>query len=142
MEKGPLIISFRSGIPKSTWLLLAVLVFYLVIVGSRFASGRSVRWLDAGPALIPVAIAVGTTLRRTVRIHENGIWLPQSEDKVPARFLTWSQIDRYQFEGDSLYLAGTESTLKGGPVQSATLIVPQNAQAQVLSVLAGHITSR
>jgi hypothetical protein len=93
---------------------------------------------------VPFAGVVATTLRRTVRIYENGMWVPAAQDKTPARFLVWSQIDRFQFEGDSLYLAGTQSMLNGGPVQSATILVPQNDQAQVMSVLAGHVglTSR
>lgn len=139
MEKGPLIISFRSGIPIKTWLLLGGLVFYLLLLGGRIAAGRDLRGLNAAPVLIPVAVGVFNALRQTVRLYENGIWVPAAPDKTPARFLAWSQIDRYQFEGDSLYLAGTESMLKGGPVRSATLIVPQDAQAQVMSVLAGHV---
>jgi hypothetical protein len=139
MEKGPLILSFRSGVSKSAWVLFAVLVVYVGALIFRLIDGRHLRWLDAAPALIPIVASGSTVFRRTVRIYQNGIWVPASEDKVPARFLTWSQIDRFQFEGDALFLAGTESMLKGGPVQSATILVPPGVQAQVMSVLAGSI---
>lgn len=139
-DRGPLILSFRVPFDRSAWrnLALGAAVALPAIASFR---GRShwYPWDLAWPG-IWLAIALVQSYQRTVRFYLNGVHLPAEQDrKVRSRFLRWSQIARYHFDGARLDLEGTSDTLKGGPVVGTTIRVPSQYQAQVMSILAGNI---
>ena len=76
---------------------------------------------------------------RPLRLYENGIWY--ARDNIPTRavFVAWQQLDRYHFEGDVLILTGTESTLKGGPVQGGVFRLREDGRVRAGPILARYL---
>lgn len=141
VDRGPLILSFRVPFDRSTWRTLALSA--AVVAVPAFASfKRRSHWYtwDLMWPGVWLAIALVQNYQRTVRFYLNGVHLPAGQDrKARSRFLKWTQIERFHFDGAMLDLEGTSDALKGGPVSGTTIRVPSEYQAQVMSILAGNI---
>jgi hypothetical protein len=121
----------------------------LVVVSShtlwrRHQSGRSLALLDFLPVVLwLVAIAV-YAWPRNVRFYENGIRSPRriSPKTRPskARFISWNQIQRYQWVGDSLCLVEAQSVLNAGgiPVAGEPWAIRPRNRPEVESLLARY----
>jgi len=76
---------------------------------------------------------------RSIRFYENGVaYSPVSQGRL-QRFVFWTQLERYQFEGDLMILTGTDSTLKGGPVAGTVFHLRPGARSLVAPILAQHL---
>jgi hypothetical protein len=73
---------------------------------------------------------------KPLKFYERGILLADREQKDRRHFITCEQFERYYWDGDRLYLAGTGSTLKGGPVAGGDFLIPQSRQPALYGVLA------
>ena len=141
VDRGRLIVSFRLPFDRSTWGSLGVASAAVAVfeISRRFSRPHE-SLMDWVWPLCVVALPLITLFRRTVKFHENGVALPPDENrKAKARFLRWEQIARYHFDGAMLDLEGATDTLKGGPVPGATMKVPTQHQALVMSILAAHV---
>lgn len=67
-------------------------------------------------------------LRRKGSVYENGILLPGTQN----RFIAWSQIERFHWDGDILTIIPASPIMGGG----GDLRVPADKRAQMESLLA------
>jgi hypothetical protein len=123
---------------------MAVGVLNLAEAWSRDQSGR-----DFGLQVIQAALwfIAGCLFLwpKTVKFYEKGIQLPRNADNrlLHARFLPWSQVERYHWEGDALYFARTESILKTGGIAvlgEPWAIQPRN-RLEAEAILARYVES-
>ena len=92
-------------------------------------------------AALWLSVGLVTVLQQSLRFYEGGVRLPANPgpEKVPRRFLYWVQIERSSWDGNTLTLVGTQSTLKGGPVIGGTFLLKPDQRPQVELMLAQHL---
>ena len=61
--------------------------------------------------------------------------------RAQSRFIAWSQVERFHWDGDILTIVPTSSVMAGSelgrPLLGGALRVPMNKRAQVENLLAG-----
>jgi hypothetical protein len=112
------------------WLYLALGLLYLLDAGRHRPHGADL--------VLPIVIGalwitggVGWLWRSShLRFYENGVLKPLSTDKQ-SPFLEWRQIERYYWEGNTVFLAAGESLADGFQIRP-------DYRAGVENLLAAH----
>jgi hypothetical protein len=118
---------------------MALIAVGLLYIAGTFLFQESSHTLsESGQLLFWIAYFLFFAIPRPVRLYENGVSFGPPDSRR-LRFVTWEQLERYQFEGDHLILTGTDSTLKGGPVVGGVLRIRAADRARVESILAQHL---
>ena len=88
---------------------------------------------------LPVAGAVLIfELQPRVRFFDGGVEIPPTPDQK-KRFLSWPQVERYSWDGDTLILTGTRSVLAGGPAQGGSVRIPRGRREAVEQILSKKV---
>lgn len=79
-----------------------------------------------------------------VAVYEKGIHFPQDQSGARARFVAWSQIDRFYWDGDVLTIVPSASILGGGgsfgtPVLGGALRIPPSRHTEVEKLLSASV---
>ena len=144
-ERGELLLSVR---PR--WERRNVLVLLAAGLGAVTEVARHYRSLASGKyswdtllIVVPwILLFVFSALVKPLKFYERGILLADPEQKDRRHFVHWEQIERYYWDGDRLYLVGTASTLKGGPVAGGDFVIPKSQQPEVYGVLARYASQK
>jgi hypothetical protein len=59
-----------------------------------------------------IYVAMFFTQRR-VSVYQNGIHLPADSSDARSRFVAWSQVERFHWDGDILTIVPTSSVMAG-----------------------------
>ena len=137
-ERGTLLLGVM--IHSTRWMLLAwsAIVACAAIGVFQALSKHELEWtffLVLAPLLVHV-------LYPRVRFYEGGVEIPPTHKSGCVRFLPWSQVERYSWDGDTLVLVGTTSVLSGGPAQGDTLNIPPSKHLPVEQVLSTKVARR
>ncbi len=139
-ERGALlfrtaILTPRTGLGiAAAWMVLAALWI--------FDSSRH-GW-DAGDVLVGVGYAVIFALFviravRGVLFYEKGVFFPGEPSGGRPRFIPWSAVERYHWDGDVLTVVPQSSILATGgsaPLAGGSVKVPQSRRVEVERLLA------
>ena len=144
-ERGELLLSVRPG-----WERRNVLALLAAGLAAAAEVARNYRHIASGKyswdTLFIVAplvlLIVFSAIVKPLKFYERGILLADSEQKDRRHFVHWEQIERYYWDGDRLYLVGTASTLKGGPVAGGDFVIPKSQQPEVYGVLARYASQK
>lgn len=138
-ERGKLLFRVPSASRERSriWLLILGLALAAMILGEAYWRHRPINW----PMLV---MAGGYTamyfITRRGSVYENGVLLPADTNAAQGRFIAWSQIERYHWDGDVLTIVPTSSVMGGAdlgrPLLGGSARVPADKQAQVESLLA------
>lgn len=82
---------------------------------------------------------------RRVDFYENGIYFPGESSGLKPRFIAWSAIERFHWDGDSLTVVpGTSILYSGGepPAAGGTVMIPTFRRAEVERLLARVAAAR
>jgi hypothetical protein len=78
---------------------------------------------------------------RRVSIYQNGIHFPRDSSGAQSRFIAWSQVERFHWDGDVLTIVPTSSVIGGSelgrPLLGGAIRVPMNKRVQLENILAG-----
>ena len=120
-DRGSLLLSapvrhahFRVGMAA---LYMVIVAGYLFEAWRDYESGK-----EFGShvmfAVLWFALGLVFLLPKTVKFYEKGIQIPRNQDNHHSRgrFLPWSEVERYHWDGDALYFVQTESVLKTGGI--------------------------
>lgn len=90
----------------------------------------------AYPLMFGAASALG---RRQVAFYENGIFFPQEPSGARQRFIPWTAIERYHWDGDVLAVVPSSSILSTGsaePLTGGSIKVPLSRRVEAENLLA------
>jgi len=83
---------------------------------------------------------------KTVKFYEKGIQIPRNQDNhhSRARFLSWSEVERYYWDGNVLYFVQSDSVLKTGgiPVLGEPWAIQPRSRPEVDAILGRYIPQR
>src|SRR5271166_4528218 len=110
-ERGPLLFRVSADNTQSRYLWLFLgLGFAALIVILALSSHKAPNW----PMLVMAAIYVAMFFtQRRASIYQNGIHLPADSSGARGRFIAWSQLDRFYWDGDVLTIVPTTSVMAG-----------------------------
>ncbi|MGO4885309.1 MAG: hypothetical protein ACLP59_31460 [Bryobacteraceae bacterium] len=79
-------------------------------------------------------------LQRRVSVYENGIHFPANSSGARGRFIAWTQVARFHWDGDMLTIVPSDSVRAGADIGRAlvggAVRVPTNKRAQMENLLA------
>jgi hypothetical protein len=82
---------------------------------------------------------------RRVDFYENGIYFPGDSSGLKPRFIAWSAIERFHWDGDSLTVVPFTSILYSGgepPAAGGTAMIPTSRRAEVERLLTRAAAAR
>jgi hypothetical protein len=110
-ERGKLL--FRvppAGQEHSSIRLILGLAFAAVVLGEAYTLHKPINW----PLLAMAGLYAGPYfIRRRGSVYENGLLLPADTNSAQGRFIAWSQVERYHWDGDVLTIIPTSSVMGG-----------------------------
>ena len=110
-ERGALLFRASADNTRSRYLWLSLgLGFAAVISILAVSSHKPPNWLLLVMAAIYVAMFF---TQRRVSVYQNGIHLPADSSDARSRFVAWSQVERFHWDGDILAIVPTSSVMAG-----------------------------
>lgn len=82
---------------------------------------------------------------RRMDFYESGIYFPGESSGLKPRFIAWSAIERFHWDGDSLTVVPGTSILSSGgepPAAGGTVMIPTSRRAEVERLLARAAIAR
>jgi|SRR5579871_761651 len=135
-DRGNVIFAVRAG--PTGWLVFAW-VMLLSWVGfacfQLLQHRRTDLLLNFLLLVLPLLVYV---MHPRLRVFEAGIELPPDRDRKVV-YLRWDQIERYSWDANRLIVTGTNSVLKGGPVEGGAVRVPEAARGRIDQLLAARV---
>ena len=143
VERGALLfrISAANRRDRYLWLGGALAIAALILLDA-WQRHRPPNW----PLLLLTAIYGSMFFsQRRVSIYENGIHLPADSSGLRGRFIGWSQVERFHWDGDILTIVPTSSIMAGAelglPLLGGVVRVPANRRSKIEKLLAGPHTA-
>jgi hypothetical protein len=139
-ERGALLFRISANdTVNRVWLALGATFAVVVLIES---------WREHAPPKWPWLVLASNSmvvffLQRRASIYENGIQLPANSSGSRGRFIAWSQVERFHWDGDVLTIVPTSSVMAGAdlerPLIGGTVRIPASRRAQIENHLAGGI---
>jgi hypothetical protein len=142
-ERGALLFRISADNKREgyLWLLAGVTFAAVVLIEARWRH----RPIDSGFLFFAVFYTAMFFLQRRASVYQNGIQLPSDSSGARSRFIAWSQVERFHWDGDVLTIVPTTSMMAGAdlgrPLLGGALRVPASKRAQMENLLAGKSAS-
>jgi hypothetical protein len=138
-ERGALLfrVSANRNRDQYLWLLAGLAIAAVILIVPRLEHRR----LDSPWPFLAAFYAAMFFVQRRSAVYENGIQLPADTSGARSRFIAWSHVERFHWDGDILTIVPTMSVMAGAdlgrPLLGGSIRVPANKRAQMENLLAG-----
>ncbi len=136
-ESGALLFRISADNQRSRylWLLAGVTFAAVVLIEARWRH----RPLDWALPFLAAFYTVMFFVQRRASVYQNGIHLPADSSGARGRFIAWSQVERFHWDGDVLTIVPTSSVIAGAdlgrPLLGGSIRVPKDKRAQIENLL-------
>jgi len=137
-ERGALLfrVSPNRHRDQLLWLVAGLAFAAVVLIEARWRH----KPLDSPLLFLAVFYTAMFFAQRRAAVYENGIQLPADTSGARSRFILWSQLARFHWDGDVLTIVPTTAVMGGAelerPLLGGSVRIPADRRGQVESILA------